>query len=148
MSSAFVFFRFPCSPDSVTVPAHSPAGPSSALRSSSPDSSCASSNSGISLILKRGIRCSPRIVTFCGAGRARCHRPALEVSLWSFCESLAFLCSLGTPTRITHTSLTAQLGLCAEKKSSPLPPPGRYRHRHPTGNAVPGVFTSLPTVVR
>ena len=123
MSYAFVFFRFPCSPDSVTVPVHSPAGASSPLRSSSPDSSCASSNSGISMILKPVIHCSPRFITFCGAGRARCHRPGPEVSLWSFCESLAFLCSLGSPTRKTHTSLTAQLGLCAEKNRLLSPRP-------------------------
>ena len=108
---------------------------SSALRSSSPDSSCASSNSGISMILKPVIECSPRFWVFRGAGRARCHRPGLEVSLWSFCESLAFLCSLGGPTRITHTSLTTQLSLCAEKKIA-SPPPARSLPAPCTGKSV------------
>ena len=66
----------------------------------------------------------PYIVFFAVPGEPGVTARGPEVSLWSFCESLAFFCSLGSPTRITHTSLTAQLGLCAEKKIV-SPPPAR-----------------------
>ena len=67
------------------------------------------------MILKPGIDCSgPKLCLL------RCRRlygtvAGPEVPLWSSCEPLAFFYSLGAPTRITHTSLAAQSGLCAEK---------------------------------
>ena len=130
LSSAFVFFRFPCSPDSVTVPAHSPAGASSALRSSSPDSSCASSNSGISMIMKRGIDCSGAILGFWRCRERQVSPPGARgfsvvllriprIHLFPWCTNPHNPHEFGYPVG----------SVCRENISLPLPPPGRYRHR-------------------